>query len=288
VPPRRPVPKRWQKGMVEVAEGVFAYLSGSGATGLANAGLVVGDGEALAIDSLMVPSLSRAFRRAIRRLTDAPVRYLVNTHHHIDHIGGNQFFRQAAIVAHKNCREEALAAGIPVEALAQRMPRFASGFRQLQLTPPQLIYENRLVLHLGGREVHLLHFGPGHTRGDTLVYLPRERVLFAGDIVFRYVTPGPFDAHVTGWIRVLDRARQLDVQTVVPGHGPLGDRKALDEMRQYLAIVRREARKSFQEGLPAEEAARRLRLGGYYAAWAVPERLPVLVRRLYMELRGEL
>ncbi len=288
MPARRPVPKRWQKGLVEVAPGVYAYLSGSGGPGLSNAGLVVGEDEALAVDSLMVPPHTRAFRRAIRRATATPVRYLVNTHFHIDHLGGNAFFRQAAIIAHENCRQEALAAGIPAETLAQRMPRFAAAFRQMQLVPPRITYSDRLVLHVGGREVHLLYYGPGHTRGDSLVYLPREKVLFAGDIVFRYVTPGPFDAHVTGWIRVLDRARDLDVETVVPGHGPLGDRRALAEMRDYLARVRREVRKSFQEGLPPEEAARRLRLGGYYDAWAARERLPVLVRRLYMELRGEL
>jgi len=255
---------------------------------VSNAGLVVGGDEALAVDSLMVPRMTRAFRRAIRRVTQARVRYLVNTHFHVDHVGGNQFFQEATIISHVNCRRELLEFGLPIDLLSQLMPRYAQGFRQIHLVPASITYEDKMILYVGDKEVHLLYLGRAHTQGDTLVYLPKEKVLFAGDVAFFYVTPGPYHCHVSGWIRVADLAQQLDVEAIVPGHGPVGDKKLLREMREYLAIVRREARKMFREGLPPEEAAQRLRVGGYYAQWAEPSRLPILVQRLYMELRGEI
>ncbi len=107
-------------------------------------------------------------------------------------------------------------------------------------------------------------------------------------LAFHYATPAAFDGHVSGCIRVCDRIAELEVETVVPGHGPIGTPKELREMRDYLALVRREARKSFQAGEPPDEAARKLKVGGYYAQWAGPERLPLLVQRLYMEFRGEM
>ena len=103
-----------------------------------------------------------------------------------------------------------------------------------------------------------------------------------------YVVPGPFDCHVSGWIRVCDRIADLDVETIVPGHGPIGTKKELREMRDYLSLLRRESRRSFQAGEPSEEAARKLKVGGFYTRWANPERLPMLVDRLYMEFRGEM
>jgi cyclase len=286
--PRRRVPRRWPGGLQELAPGVFAYIQPTGAMGVSNAGLIVGDGEALGVDSLMIPRMTRAFRRAIRRATRAPVRYLVNTHFHIDHVGGNQFFREATIIAHANCRREMLEFGLSIDLFSQLMPRYAQGFRQIELTPPTLTYEDRMVVHVGDKEVHLLYLGRAHTQGDTLVYLPKEKILFAGDVAFFYVTPGPFHCHVSGWIRVCDRIQNLEVEAIVPGHGPVGDKGLLREMRQYLALVRREARKMFREGVPEQEAARRLKVGGYYAQWAEPSRLDILVQRLYMELRGEL
>ena len=271
-----------------MAPNVYGYVQGGGVTGVSNGGLIVGEDEAIAVDALFVPRMTRAYLRAIHKTTKKPVRHLINTHHHIDHIGGNQFFASSEVIAHVNCRQEMIRFGIPLERLQRLMTRFAQEMKDVRLVLPDVTYAGQMSLFQDDRPIELLYMGPAHTPGDTLVYLPREKVLFAGDVAFHYVVPGPFDCHVSGWIRVADRIADLDVETIVPGHGPIGTKKELREMREYLALVRREARKSYRAGEPEAEAARKLRVGGYYAQWANPERLPLLVQRLYMEFRGEM
>jgi glyoxylase-like metal-dependent hydrolase (beta-lactamase superfamily II) len=285
---RRSTPKEWPTGLIEVAPNVFGYVQGSGVTGVSNGGLIVGDEAAIAVDALFVPSMTRKYVRAIRKATKNPVSHLINTHHHIDHIGGNQFFARSEIVAHVNCREEMIRVGIPVERVRRFIPQFADEIADIRLTLPETVYAGQMTLYQGERAIELLYMGPAHTPDDTLVYLPKEKVLFAGDVAFHYVVPGPFDCHVSGWIRVADRIADMDVDVIVPGHGPIGMKKELREMRDYLALVRREARKSFRAGEPAEEAARNLKVGGYYTQWSTPQRLPIMVQRLYMELEGEI
>jgi len=286
--PRRSVPRKWPTGLIEVAPGVFGYVQGGGVTGVSNGGLIVGGKTAVAVDALFVPSMTRRYLRAIHGATKKPVSHLVNTHHHIDHIGGNQMFQRSQIVAHVNAREEMIRFGMPAERLKAFIPAFANEYDELRLTLPDTVYAGQMTLYQGDRAIELIYLGPAHTPGDTLVYLPKEKVLFAGDVAFHYVVPGPFDCHVSGWIRVADRVADMDVEVVVPGHGPIGAKKELREMRDYLALVRREARKSYHAGEPATEAARKLNLGGYYTQWANPERLPLIVQRLYMELQGEM
>ncbi len=285
---RRTVPKRWPTGLIEVAPNVFGYVQGSGVTGVSNGGLIVGDDAAIAIDALFVPSMTKRYLRAIRRATKKRVSHLINTHHHIDHTGGNQFFPRSEIVAHVNAREEMIRFGMPVERLQAFIPEFAEEYPDLRLVLPDTVYAGQMTMYQGDRAIELLYMGPAHTPGDTLIYLPREKVLFAGDVAFHYVVPGPFDCHVSGWIRVADRIANLDVEVIVPGHGPIGTKAELREMRDYLALVRREARKSYQAGEPPTEAARKLNVGGFYTQWANPERLPLIVQRLYMEFQGEM
>ncbi len=284
----RRVPKKWSTGLIEVAPNVYGYVQAGGVTGVSNGGLIVGDEGAVAVDALFVPRMTRAYLRAIHRATRRPVTHLINTHHHIDHTGGNQLFLKSEIVAHVNCRQEMIRFGIPLDLLQRFMPEFAQEMTELRLALPNVVYAGQMTLYQGDRCLELLYLGPAHTPGDTLIYLPAEKVLFAGDVAFHYVIPGPYDCHVSGWIRVCDRVADLDVEVIVPGHGPIGTKKELQEMRDYLARVRREARKSYQAGEPAEEAARKLKVGGYFAQWANPERLPLLVQRLYMEFRGEM
>lgn len=287
------VPKRWKNGLIEIAPKVFAYVQAAGIdphgdAGVSNSGLIVGDEAAVAVDALMVPSMTRRLVAAFKKATRKSVAKLINTHHHLDHTGGNRFFRAATIIATAKCRE-ALAPGFPPVPLLQRfMPRFAKEFPLLKVELPTVTFDDRLVIHDGAREIHLWHPGlPAHTVGDAAVFLPKERVLFAGDIAFHYVTPLAFQGHVGNWITAADRLMKFEVDTIVPGHGPIGTKTDLRHMRDYLALVRREAQTRFDAGMPAEEAARDIKLG-VYASWSDAERLYPNVLRCYQEFRDEL
>ena len=282
-----PIPS-WKTDLVEVAPGVFAYIQGGGGLGISNAGFIVGDEGVMVIDALMVPSMTRPFVEALRKVTDKPIRHLVNTHHHLDHTFGNQFFVPTEIIGHRRCREEMLSTGVNLENLRQRWPQYAAEWEEIKLTPPTTTFEEKMTVHYGDRAIELLYTGPAHTYGDTLVYLPQARVLFAGDVAFYYVTPLAFQGHVSGWIRVVDRITgRLDVVTIVPGHGPVGGKRELSEMAGYLRLLRRAARHYFRQGVSAEDAAREIRLGDY-ADWVDPDRILPNVRRLYQEFSGEL
>src|SRR5438093_1132206 len=144
---------------------------------------------AAAVDALMVPSMTKKLVAAIKKTTRKPIAQLINTHHHLDHTGGNRFFQGATIVASEKCRE-ALAPGFPPVPLLQRfMPRFAAEFPKLKVVLPTVTFPDRMILHDGDREIQLWHPGfAAHTIGDAVAYLPAERSLFAGDIAFHYVT----------------------------------------------------------------------------------------------------
>jgi cyclase len=284
---RHTVPGSWKTGMVEVGPRVWAYVQATGETGISNSGVIVGHEAAVVVDALMVPSMTRQFVAAIKKTTRKPVGQLINTHHHLDHTGGNRFFKGATIVASEKCRE-ALVPGFPPVPLLQRfMPRFAREFPLLKVALPAVTFESRMVIRDGGREIHLWHPGvPAHTAGDAIVFLPTERVLFAGDIAFHYVTPLAFQGHVGNWIKAADRLLDYDADVIVPGHGPIGTKSDLRRMRDYLALVRREARKRFDAGMPEEAAARDIKLG-VYASWREAERLLPNVMRCYQEFRKE-
>ena len=285
---RSGIPATWKTGLIEVAPKVFAYVQATGETGISNSGLIVGDEAATAVDALMVPSMTRHFVDAIKKATRKPVSRLINTHHHLDHTGGNRFFRASTIVSHQRCRD-VLADGFPPLPLLRRfMPRFAREFPRLRVVLPSVTFEDSLIIHDGRREIQLWHPGtPAHTVGDAAVFLPKERVLFAGDLAFHYVTPLAFQGHVGNWIKAASRLLRFEADVIVPGHGPIGTKADLKKLRDYLALVRGEARKRFDAGMPAEAAAADIKLGAY-ASWREAERILPNVLRCYQEFRNEL
>jgi glyoxylase-like metal-dependent hydrolase (beta-lactamase superfamily II) len=281
------VPATWKTGMQEVGPKIFAYVQATGETGISNAGLIVGADGAVAVDALMVPSMTRKLVAAIKRTTRKKIGTLINTHHHLDHTGGNQLFRGSTIVASEPCRAAMVPGFPPVPILQRFMPAFAREFPLLKMALPTVTFGDRLVIHDGSHEIHLWHPGvPAHTAGDATVFLPKERVLFTGDLSFHYVTPLAFQGHVGHWIDAANRVLELAADVVVPGHGPIGTRQDVRQLRDYLVLVRGEAKKRFDAGMPAEAAARDIKLG-VYASWREAERILPNVMRCYQEFRNE-
>ncbi len=277
---------KWDSGLQEIAKGVFAYVHDEARWDKCNSGFIVGEDGVMVIDAMMVESMVRPYLEVIRKVTSKPVRYVVNTHHHVDHSFGNQFYDNPEIISHSRCREAML--NVDIAAYQKQRPEYSEDWPKIQLTPATVTYEGKMVVHLGDRIVELLHPGAAHTYGDTLIFLPEERVLFTGDVAFHYLIPMARDGHVSNWIRVARRLiNHMDAKTIMPGHGPVGDKTAIIKTLNYLQLLRRTCRSYFRQGAGEEDAEVAMHVDEY-EDWAEPWRVKINVERMYKELRGEL
>jgi glyoxylase-like metal-dependent hydrolase (beta-lactamase superfamily II) len=174
-----------------------------------------------------------------------------------------------------------------------RTPAMDRMFRQIaedpgrEITLPSVTYDEKLTLRYGDTEVELLYFGPAHTFGDTLVYFPQSKVLFAGDVAFFYSMPLAAAGKIGGWINVIDRVKDMDVEMIVPGHGPVGGKQELEDEREYFEFVMEQTKRCFDAGMTPEQAIEAIDLGPY-KDWLDSERIIANVGVVYRELRGEI
>jgi cyclase len=267
--------------VVELEEGVFACVQPDGGWCLSNAGLLVGRSGTVLVDTAATERRAQALLETVRTLSPRPVGVLVNTHSHGDHSFGNALFAgEATIVAHEHAAAEIAEFGL---ALQQLWPQVDWG--RIEVSPPTVTFRDRFALPDAGFPVELLHFGPGHTAGDTVVWLPEQRVLFTGDLVFSGATPFVLMGTVAGSLRLLDRLRGLEPLAVVPGHGPVGGPELLDANADYLRWVRDLARRGAAEGVTPTELAREVSLGRF-AELLDSERLVPNLIRAYAEEAG--
>jgi cyclase len=267
--------------VVEVADGVNAYVQLDGSWGLNNTGFLVGATAVTAIDTCFTERRTRAFLDAVAQTTSHPVRTLVNTHHHGDHTHGNYLLPLATIIGHERCRQEVLAGGHVATLLFDGVD-----WGTLEVAPPTVTFDRALTLWVDERRVELEFVGPAHTNNDVVAWLPDERVLFAGDLVFNGGTPFVVTGSVQGALLALDRLRALEPEVIVPGHGPVCDASALDRQVEYLRFVQATATESRANGLSALEAAQQADLGAF-ASWHDPERLAGNLHRAYSEMDGD-
>ncbi len=288
---------RYEKGLSELAEDVWAYLQPDGGWGWSNAGLVGADDRSLLVDTLFDLRLTGEMLEAMRMATPAAARIdtVVNTHANGDHCYGNALVSDAVIVSSARCAEEMGA--LPPQAMASMLRRapalgpagaflariFAPfSFEDVPLTLPSATFEGRLELQVGERAVTLLEVGPAHTSGDVVAFLPAEGIVFTGDILFHGAHPIVWAGPISNWIEACQRVLALEPSLLVPGHGPLATPSALQDLMGYFELLSREARTRFDAGMTPLDTARDIDLGPY-AGWGEAERVVANVHALYRD-----
>jgi cyclase len=291
----------YETGLREVGDGLYAYLQADGGWGWSNAGLVVAGEQTLLIDTLFDLRLTADMLRAMRAAVPAAARIdtLVNTHANGDHCYGNQLLADARIVASERTAVEmselppaAMAALVEQAPSMGQLGAFflecfgAFEFGGIELVLPKETFSGALTLTVGERELHLIEVGPAHTRGDTLVHAPAERVLFSGDILFAGSHPIAWAGPVSNWITACERILAMDLEMIVPGHGPLATPDAVRELKAYFEYLYERARSARAEGLTPLQAAQALGTDRW-ADWGERERLVVNLANIYRELDGD-
>ena len=288
-------------GLIDLSNGAYAWLAPQGTWGWSNAGLVVDGDESILIDTLFDLDLTHTMLKAMRdaQPCTANIKTLVNTHANGDHCHGNELVTGADIIASSASAAEM--DELPPEGLAAIMDTAktmgpvgeyflhcfgAFNFHGINYTPPTKTFDGELHMHVGDKPIHMLEVGPAHTRGDILVHSPADKTVFTGDILFIEGTPLIWEGPVANWINACRRIENMDVEHIVPGHGPITDKSGVRKVRQYLEYVREQAKLRYDAGMDAWEAAQDIHLSEY-SAWSEPERIAVNVDSLYREFTND-
>lgn len=288
-----PIP--YVTGLHRIATDTYTYLQGNLATGYSNAGLVLSGDEALLVDTLYTVGQTRQMLSAIEEaLPAADIRFVANTHNDGDHWWGNQLVADATIIsstaAAREMRRhgpETVAAFISADA-DPRLRAILAPFDYSGITPtyPTITFDGTLELTVGTRTVQLIEVGPAHSVGDVLVYVPDERVLYAGDIMVfgghGVVHCGP----VTNYLAACDVILGLDIDVVVPGHGPVGGKAEVARFRTYLERVQDHAINTHRQGKTALESATEFDLSEF-ADLDGAARIVLNIGAVYRDLNGD-
>lgn len=274
----------------QIGPGVYAAIDGPEHKAGSNTGFVIGDDGVLVVDSFFNPDAARALVAEIHRLTPKPIRYVVNTHYHVDHTGGDQVLRDAGatIIAHRNVRGWVRTNN--VNLFGDRItPALKAQIEALPL--PDLATDKDLVVWLGSRKI-VVRTVLGHTGGDLTILVPDAKVLFCGDMLWRKVPPNLIDGSVREWTATdADFAAMPDAAHLVfvPGHGELADLADVKDFRAYLLDLQRlvgEARKAHLTGDALAQAVTP-KLKALHPDWTISDRAAAAeIRYMDQELAG--
>jgi len=274
----------------QVGPGVYAAIDGPEHKAGSNAGFVIGDDGVLVVDAFFTPDAAKALVGEIRRLTAKPIRYVVNTHYHLDHTGGDQVLRDAGaiIVAHRNVRgwvrtENAHLFGDRVT------PDLKARIAALPL--PDLVTDKDLIVWLGSRKI-VVRTVLGHTGGDLTISIPDAKVLFTGDMLWRRVPPNLIDGSVAEWTATdadFEQTPDAAHMTFIPGHGDVANLRDVEDFRSYLIDVRRLVAEARKAGLEGDSLAQAVtpKLRTLHPDWTISDRAAAAeVRYMADELAG--
>jgi cyclase len=301
-----------------IVPGVYSAI-GTGTVNVgSNSAVIVNRDDVVIVDSHISPESARVMMQELKAITNKPVRYLVNTHFHYDHANGNQVFGPPVdIIGHDYTRRRLtgdilekgmfadLLKGLPKQlddlkaraaseqdaAVKSRLEQqlrvqtaFAGSLKDLKVTPPTVTIDDRMTLFSGDREIRLLYLGRGHTGGDIVVFLPKERVLCTGDLLVTGIA-NLIDGFVNEWPDALEKLRPLDFVDVIPGHGePFKGKERIDWFQAYLKDLWKQTSALHDQKVAAADAAKRIDLTAHKAHYSTitgPGINPAYVARMY-------
>ena len=278
----------------EIAPNIFVETEFHGA----NVGFIITGEGVILIDTPMLPNDARFWHQEIEKRTDQKISYIINTDHHRGHVIGNQYFPSATVIAHefawKNMRSYGDSFRTRLFNLYRdRIPDAVAEWKEdLEIIAPEITFTDRTSLFKGDKEILLLPVG-GHTAATTVVYLPEERLLFAGDLVVTDRPPFLSQGDTKEWLQALTYLRKLRYDILVPGHGELTGKEATERMSEFLRLVRRKVRSAYRSGLPKADTSRMLR--HLIDFWPIPpfekpkadRRFKSSLNRVWNEMRAE-
>jgi cyclase len=238
-----------------LAENVYVFVQPA-LVWYSTAGVIVGERDVIVVDSLTNEAMAGALLAEIRKVTDKPIRFLINTHAHPDHVYTNHLFHTATAVCSQRGREKTREflsnQALHDETFARLFPDvdFTGGRYTLQ----DMAFTGRLSLYQGAREIRVIELGPGHSESDVIVHLPAEQIVFCGDLFMNGMPPMPGEGHVTATIANMKALEALGAETYVAGHGHPGARMDIARQRSLLESLTSRARQCFERGLSYDEA----------------------------------
>lgn len=298
----------YREGLYQVASQSYAWLVPNGSWGETNIGLIDCNGESVLIDTCWDLRFTREMLQCMQGVIKrSPIEYIINTHADGDHCWGNQLFTDKPIIATHACVKQmhhvapntlrSLALGgrvlrkLPIAGMDKFGHYMATMFKpydftDVRVTPAVQSFSGEKTLNVRGTEIVLTEVGPGHTDGDAIVFVPGQRVVFAGDILFVGVTPVMWSGPVEQLMAGLKKLLSLDTDVIVPGHGPLATQTDVQGVIDYWDFAQEEIHARFQQGMSAPDAARAILLSpafsnSPFARWNSPERLVTNAYTLY-------
>lgn len=263
----------------EISEGVFAYIQGRGEWFVNNTGLITTREISIAIDSVANEEMASYMLSKFREVLRSPIKILINTHGHGDHVWTNHLF-EATSICHENCRKDTIMAD--PEIFRNVFPEL--NFKGAKVTPQHITFSREVKIYAENLEIRITHPGTAHTSGDSYVYLPERKIVFCGDLLFaKPCTPFVLMGSIVGNINALKGLLALDAEIYVPGHGKVATKDELREAIEYLEFVYSEAKLRIEKGMSFHEALEDIDLGKF-KHWNEKERIVANLARAYADL----
>ena len=309
----------YNEGLYELGSDCYAWLVPNGSWGESNAGLIVGDGESLLVDTLWDVVYTREMLTAVYQINgdkNSPLKFTVNTHADGDHFFGNELVTNTRIITSQASYDEMKITLPKSMLLLEKIGKLFStvgslGFKSLAdsghwmqnmvkpyhfegvtHTLPHERFTGEITLAVGGRDVQLLEVGPLHTEGDLMVYVPDAKTLYSGDVLFINSTPVMWAGPLSNWLKALTKILEMDVEIIVPGHGPIVDKDGVRQVKAYWEYMDTAIQAGFSAGKSAVATATEIALSAdfaqqEFAKWDSPERIMVSTHTQYRHLQGK-